>query len=99
MLTNATQEFGITFAKQLASRSDLPSLLSTAPQLVTQPLNSVLYNVRPFDVPVYVFLLYYFARKEVMLTLYCRASAVDYVGLIYLLILSVSDQTLCLKSC
>ncbi|KIJ67894.1 hypothetical protein HYDPIDRAFT_126365 [Hydnomerulius pinastri MD-312] len=68
ILSNVTQTFGVNFARQLASRSDLSTLMSTAPQLVTLPINYAVYELRPFDVPA--------------------ASAVDYVGLIYLLILS-----------
>jgi hypothetical protein len=68
ILTNFTHTFGLAFARQLASRPNLTDLMSTAPSLVTLPVNYVVYDLRPFDVPV--------------------ASAVDFVGLIYLMILA-----------
>ncbi|KAH7888592.1 hypothetical protein F5I97DRAFT_722046 [Phlebopus sp. FC_14] len=68
VLTSVAKTYSLNMAKQLASRTDLSTLLTAAPLLVTQPLGFVLNDLRPFDVPV--------------------ASAVDYVGLIYLLILS-----------
>ncbi|KAH7925949.1 hypothetical protein BV22DRAFT_399074 [Leucogyrophana mollusca] len=67
-LTAASQAFALQFATQLASRPGVPSLLATAPGLVTRPLYYTVNDLRPFDTPV--------------------ASAVDFVGLIYLLILA-----------
>lgn len=46
--------FGVAFAKQLASHPNLPGLMSTAPSLVSLPIYYVVYDLRPFDVPVYV---------------------------------------------
>ncbi|KAG1878115.1 hypothetical protein DFJ58DRAFT_902993 [Suillus subalutaceus] len=67
-LTTITYTFSLSFSQGLASRSDISTLLQTAPQLVIQPLAFTINDIRPFNVPV--------------------AAAVDYVGLIYLLILS-----------
>ncbi|KAI9571106.1 hypothetical protein HD554DRAFT_249739 [Boletus coccyginus] len=68
ILTNITQMFGLAFARELASRPNISDLMSTAPSLVILPVDYVVYDLRPFDVPV--------------------ASAVDFVGLIYLMILA-----------
>ncbi|KAG1829083.1 hypothetical protein EV424DRAFT_459316 [Suillus variegatus] len=68
ILTNISHTFSLSFSQLLASRSDISTLLQTAPILVIQPLAFTINDIRPFNVPV--------------------ASAVDYVGLIYLLILA-----------
>ncbi|KAG1881436.1 hypothetical protein C8R48DRAFT_586993 [Suillus tomentosus] len=68
ILTNISHTFSLSFSQLLASRSDISTLLQTAPILVIQPLAFTINDLRPFNVPV--------------------ASAVDYVGLIYLLILA-----------
>ncbi|KAG1890397.1 hypothetical protein F4604DRAFT_1568022 [Suillus subluteus] len=68
ILTTITYTFSLSFSRGLASRSDISTLLQTAPQLVIQPLAFIISDIRPFNVPV--------------------AAAVDYVGLIYLLILA-----------
>ena len=67
------------------------ALLGTAPTLVLQPLNYTVNNLRPFDVQVYVFSC---SRSVIVVDRYNRAEAVDFVGLIYLLILSVSSDSL-----
>jgi hypothetical protein len=56
-------------AQNVSSASNLGTLFSKAPQIVTRPLGYTVNNLRPFDVPV--------------------ASAVTFVGLIYMLILLV----------
>ncbi|KAG1802704.1 uncharacterized protein HD556DRAFT_1331824 [Suillus plorans] len=68
ILTNISHIFSLSNSQLLASRSDISTLLQTAPLLVIQPLAFTINDIRPFNVPV--------------------ASAVDYVGLIYLLILA-----------
>ncbi|KAG2150475.1 hypothetical protein DEU56DRAFT_780199 [Suillus clintonianus] len=68
ILTTISHTFSLSLSQRLALRSDISTLLQTAPQLVIQPLAFIIYDIRPFNVPV--------------------ASAVDYVGLIYLLILA-----------
>ena len=54
ILTNVTQTLGLAFARQIASSPNLPGLMSTAPSLVTLPVNYVVYDLRPFDVSAYV---------------------------------------------
>lgn len=51
---NITQTLSLNFTQQLASHSNLAGLMSTAPSLVTMPINYVVYDLRPFDVPVFV---------------------------------------------
>ncbi|KAG0706105.1 hypothetical protein DFH29DRAFT_903615 [Suillus ampliporus] len=68
ILTNISHTFALSLSQPLALRSDISTLLRTAPQLVIQPLAFTIHDIRPFNVPV--------------------AAAVDYVGLIYLLILA-----------
>ncbi|EJD42102.1 hypothetical protein AURDEDRAFT_68049 [Auricularia subglabra TFB-10046 SS5] len=71
---NALNQFAERFAQQhaqgLAANGsvDLAKLLTSAPNLVTQPAGFHLVDLHPFDVPV--------------------AAAVDFVGLIYLLVIS-----------
>jgi hypothetical protein len=67
-LQQIAQQVAIEHAQQLATQSNLQTLLSQAPSVVTRPLWYTIDNLRPFDVPV--------------------AAAVDFVGLIYLLIIS-----------
>jgi len=54
ILTNITQMFDLAFARELASRPNISDLMSTAPSLVILPVDYVVYDLRPFDVPVYV---------------------------------------------
>ncbi|KAG2368326.1 hypothetical protein BDR07DRAFT_1391088 [Suillus spraguei] len=68
ILTTTSYTFALSSSQSLALRSDISTLLKTAPLLVIQPLAFTIDDLRPFNVPV--------------------ASAVDYVGLIYLLILA-----------
>ncbi|KAK7462780.1 hypothetical protein VKT23_007364 [Stygiomarasmius scandens] len=68
ILATIGENFAIQFAKQLSSSSNLSTLLSNAPQIITQPVSYTLDNLHPFNVPV--------------------ATAITFVGLIYLLILS-----------
>ncbi|KAG2043585.1 hypothetical protein BDR03DRAFT_996313 [Suillus americanus] len=68
ILNTISYTFSLSSSQRLASRSDISTLLQTAPQLVIQPLAFTINDIRPFNVPV--------------------AAAVDYVGLIYLLILA-----------
>ncbi|KAG1737631.1 hypothetical protein EDB19DRAFT_1928366 [Suillus lakei] len=68
ILTTISNKFSLSNSERLALRSDISTLLQTAPVLVIQPLSFTVHDLRPFDVPV--------------------AAAVDYVGLIYLLILA-----------
>ncbi|KAG1770436.1 hypothetical protein EDD22DRAFT_865941 [Suillus occidentalis] len=68
ILTAISHTFSLSSAQRLASRSDISTLMQTAPLLVIQPLGFTINDIRPFNVPV--------------------ASAVDYVGLIYLVILA-----------
>ncbi|KAH0827967.1 hypothetical protein J3R83DRAFT_3605 [Lanmaoa asiatica] len=56
ILTNITQMFNLAFARQLASYPNLPDLMNAAPSLVILPVNYVVYDLRPFDAPVYVFI-------------------------------------------
>lgn len=67
-----TTSFATEYGQQLASSGSVNTtrLLENAPGIVTNPAGYIIYNTRPFDVPV--------------------ATAVDFVGLIYLLIVSVS---------
>ena len=72
------------------------ALLATAPMLVLAPLNYTIVNLRPFDIQVYVYSpsLFFsgawrFGWEEAERCHLYRAEAVDFVGLIYLLILSV----------
>ena len=62
------------------------SLLSTAPMLVIEPLNYTVIDLRPFDIQVWVstFVFWLWHAYGCL----HRAEAVDFVGLIYLLILS-----------
>ncbi|KAJ7137580.1 hypothetical protein C8R43DRAFT_1072257 [Mycena crocata] len=63
-----SQQFALQIARNVSSASNIGTLLSTAPQVVTRPIGYTVNNLRPFDVAV--------------------ATAVTFVGLIYLLILS-----------
>ncbi|KAJ6480803.1 hypothetical protein C8R47DRAFT_1197934 [Mycena vitilis] len=63
-----SRQFTLQFIKNISSSPNVATLLSAAPQLVAQPIDFTVDNLRPFDVQV--------------------ASAVTFVGLIYLLILS-----------
>ncbi|KAJ7040032.1 hypothetical protein C8F04DRAFT_1084500 [Mycena alexandri] len=67
-LEGIMQQFALQMAHNVSSASNVVTLLSNAPQIVTRPVGYTVNNLRPFDVPV--------------------ASAVTFVGLIYLLILS-----------
>ncbi|KAJ7453002.1 hypothetical protein B0H11DRAFT_2176500 [Mycena galericulata] len=67
-LESICQSFALQIAKNISSSSNVATILSTAPQIITRPIGYTTTNLRPFDVPV--------------------ASAVTFVGLIYLLILS-----------
>ncbi|KAJ7453011.1 hypothetical protein B0H11DRAFT_2326857, partial [Mycena galericulata] len=66
--TVLSDSFALQIAKNVSSSSNVATILSTAPQIITRPIGYTTTNLRPFDVPV--------------------ASAVTFVGLIYLLILS-----------
>lgn len=63
--------FAEQYGQELAASSsiNISTLLGGAPGVVTNPAGYIVYNTRPFDVPV--------------------ATAVDFVGLIYLLIVAV----------
>ncbi|KAJ7198449.1 hypothetical protein GGX14DRAFT_181124 [Mycena pura] len=69
-LEKASRAFALDFARNISTsaNANASALLSTAPQIITEPISYAIKNVRPFDVPV--------------------ASAVTFVGLIYLLILA-----------
>lgn len=68
--------------------SNFSSLLSTAPSLVFQPVNYTIDNLRPFDIQVYV--ASYSGQLYSLMYIVFSGTAIDFVGLIYLLILSVS---------
>jgi hypothetical protein len=71
ILTQTTQKFAAQHAARIANGTDaqnLATLLTRAPQVVTQPIFYTINNVHPFDIPV--------------------ATAVTFVGLIYLLVIS-----------
>jgi hypothetical protein len=88
-----SQSFANQYAKQLATNPNISLLLSNSPQIITQPLYYTIDNLRPFNVPVYVFLV--IAWESAVLTIFpSSATAVTFVGLIYLLILSVSSRLL-----
>lgn len=55
---------------------------------MTQPLGYIIDNLRPFDVPVYVNSLLHIRFLKIIVSRLFSAAAVDFVGLIYLLILS-----------
>ncbi|KAJ7739611.1 hypothetical protein B0H16DRAFT_1891055 [Mycena metata] len=63
-----TYQTGLQFAKNMSSLSNIATIISTTPQLISRPIYYTTENLRPFDVEI--------------------ASAVTFVGLIYLLILS-----------
>ncbi|KAJ6497374.1 hypothetical protein C8R45DRAFT_822927 [Mycena sanguinolenta] len=67
-LEQASRAFALEFARNISQTSDLATILSNAPQIITEPISYIIDNVRPFDVPV--------------------ASAVTFVGLIYMMILA-----------
>jgi len=62
-------------------------LLTTAPTTVLTPLNYTIDNVRPFDIQVFVSYRSSFCTLRT-LTPPFRATSVDFVGLIYFLILA-----------
>ncbi|EIM83003.1 uncharacterized protein STEHIDRAFT_84394 [Stereum hirsutum FP-91666 SS1] len=69
LMDSIVQQHTAQFTQQLGgSSNNLSNLLSTAPNVVSNPASYTIYNTRPFDVAV--------------------ATAVDFVGLIYLLIIS-----------
>jgi hypothetical protein len=82
-----TLQLTLQFLKNISSSANVGTLLSTAPELVARPIYYTVDNLRPFDVPVYVFSSF---PLLLIINLAFRASAVTFVGLIYLLILSVS---------
>lgn len=86
-MLHAGQIFATEQARRVATSTSLATLLSGAPQILLQPVSYSLTNVRPFDVPVYV------PPFASLLSIYsllwpCSATAVDFVGLIYLVIIS-----------
>ena len=86
-MPEAMAVFALRQSQQLGSSA--ANLLSTAPNLVLSPLNYTIVNLRPFDIQVYVTHAHRYPLPQP--TSSCRAEAVDFVGLIYLLILSVSS--------
>ncbi|KAF7350864.1 DUF3533 domain-containing protein [Mycena sanguinolenta] len=84
-LEQASRAFALEFARNISQTVDLAAVLSNAPQLITEPISYVIDNVRPFDVPVYVPI---FLEAGIMVDHASRASAVTFVGLIYMLILA-----------
>ena len=87
------EAFALQFAEELiAGSQNVTNLLRNAPKIVTRPLSYTINNMRPFDVPVYVYSTY--PQRLILSLSDCSASAVDFIGLIYLLILAV-----CLFSC
>lgn len=65
MLLQITQMFAQASAKQIASRNlNLTNILTNAPQLITQPISFTTVNLRPFDIPVYVFAVYLRPEKS-----------------------------------
>lgn len=64
---------------------------------MTLPVNYVVYDLRPFDVPVYV--LTTCAASGVTYLNFLRAAAVDFVGLIYLVILAVRRGLSLCRAC
>ena len=88
VLDGAAEAFALQFAGELITGSqNVTNLLRNAPKIVTRPLSYTINNIRPFDVPVYV---YSTCPQRLILSLSdCSASAVDFIGLIYLLILAV----------
>ncbi|CAK5268026.1 unnamed protein product [Mycena citricolor] len=67
-LSSLTQRMARQMANNLTRNGNINTILTSAPQLVTDPVGYTVDNVIPFDIPV--------------------ATAVTFVGLIYLLILS-----------
>ncbi|KAJ6593148.1 hypothetical protein B0H19DRAFT_1089196 [Mycena capillaripes] len=51
-LEKTTRAFALEFARNISRTSDTAALLSSAPQIITEPISYSLNNVRPFDVTV-----------------------------------------------
>jgi len=87
-----THQYSTQLASRLPSLStDIPGLLTTSPQTVVRPVGYRIVNLVPFDQPVLVSRLCGFLSagyRRWLTTLCFSASAVVFVGLIYMLILS-----------
>ena len=96
MLLTSLDAITHQYSTQLASRlpslsTDIPGLLTTSPQTVVRPVGYRIVNLVPFDQPVSVSRLCNFLSagcRRWLTALYFSASAVVFVGLIYMLILS-----------
>ncbi|KAK0185364.1 hypothetical protein F5146DRAFT_1124883, partial [Armillaria mellea] len=86
LLAVVSQEFAQQFAVQLASSSSLSSIARSAPQILTEPISYTANNLVPFDIPVYASIPSCFTPNVIKCPF--NASAITFVGLIYLLILS-----------
>lgn len=86
-MPEAIAAFSLQQSQQLGNNA--ANLLRTAPKLVLSPLNYTLVNLMPFDIQVCVPTFILEALFSDFACLVYSATAVDFVGLIYLLILSV----------
>lgn len=86
-LENIQNDYSIQQAMNLSTASNLPSLMSVSPQTVVTPVSYTIVNLVPFDQPVYVFPPFLLQFSHVV-SGWISASAVTFVGLIYLLIMS-----------
>ncbi|SJK97669.1 uncharacterized protein ARMOST_00922 [Armillaria ostoyae] len=87
-MQNIVHNFAVEIAAELQAQNNLTALLSVSPSTLVQPIYYTLDNVRPFDVPVQVHFRLVRVASSPLKAIHNRATAVSFVGLIYLLILS-----------
>ncbi|KAK0185224.1 hypothetical protein F5146DRAFT_1005834 [Armillaria mellea] len=87
-LAAISQAFAQAFLRQVGSSESniLASISTTAPQILTEPISYTIDNLRPFDIPVY---------WTYLLTGLAVPSAITFVGLIYVLVLSFFIVNFC----
>ncbi|KAJ7076436.1 hypothetical protein C8R44DRAFT_655383, partial [Mycena epipterygia] len=51
-LEQISRTFALGFARNISLSSNTSGLLSTAPQIITEPVSYTIRNIRPFDVPL-----------------------------------------------
>ena len=93
-MKDASSIFATSSTSQLAlGGRNLSNIAINAPQLLSAPLYYTVYNTWPFDVPVYELFSNHCFSYGFMVSqtdnLILSAAVVDFVGLIYLLIIAI----------